>query len=704
MDRLVPVELKAGIRTALADGTLVLNSPKHMATEHLYKAVAGDRISLFSDEYLYAVALFSLKRDMKYIYTYEYQRESNWTTYLQNLTPDSYTDEEYVFEEECYFRVCLKRRDGQDITLPDAKRGSEALRYEAAKEEKNIKQCFKEEIKKTVQDILHLRKDFLAFCVLTDTHYTVNGTWEDTAFNIQAIHEQVHFDEIIHLGDVTDGITSAKVTSDYAKAVLRDLRSCNIPVRMVLGNHDSNYFRNNSEKFTIEEQMKLYLNDGNELTAPYYYVDYPKHNLRCLFLHSFDYEAPIRYGFSDKEVEWVRETLESMKDGGKVLVFSHDAPFAELDYWSHSIRNGERMMDVLEEFNSKDKFHILGYFYGHIHADSIYENCSFPLVSIACAKCECFAGMKPEGAIAPKRCPNTVTQDLWDTVILDIEKEKIHMVRFGAGEDRVVDCSKKESIRKQLLEEKRRNRKTKVWAHRGASAYAPENTLPAFALAVGLGSDGIELDVQLTKDGVPVVIHDEAINRVSDGMGNVWDYTLEEIKSFNFNMQFPAYGKVEIPTLEEVYNLLQDEEVTVNLELKNHIYFYEGLEEKVLKLALKYKMEDRIVYSSFNHSSMIHLKKLQDDVKVAFLYGDGFIDIAGYARKNGAYAIHPEIANIKYPRFLEECREKDVRVHVWNVNERADIKRMAEARVDAVITNYPDRAGQIVESFSNGKR
>jgi len=121
----------------------------------------------------------------------------------------------------------------------------------------------------------------------------------------------------------------------------------------------------------------------------------------------------------------------------------------------------------------------------------------------------------------------------------------------------------------------------KVWAHRGASGYAPENTLPAFALAVEQGADGVELDIQLTKDGQIVVIHDETIDRVSNGSGWVKDYTLSQLKKFNFNKTFPEYGFVTIPTLEEVYDLLKDTGLTVNVELKQIPYFIVILKKKL---------------------------------------------------------------------------------------------------------------------------
>ena len=147
--------------------------------------------------------------------------------------------------------------------------------------------------------------------------------------------------------------------------------------------------------------------------------------------------------------------------------------------------------------------------------------------------------------------------------------------------------------------------KTKVWAHRGASAYAPENTLEAFLLAAEQGADGVELDVQLTKDGEMVVVHDEEIDRVSDGSGFVKDYTLAELKILNFNKTHPEYQDVKIPTLREVYEALKPTGVTINVELKTGIFWYKDLEKKVLELTKEMEMEDRVIYSSFNHAATL---------------------------------------------------------------------------------------------------
>lgn len=236
---------------------------------------------------------------------------------------------------------------------------------------------------------------------------------------------------------------------------------------------------------------------------------------------------------------------------------------------------------------------------------------------------------------------------------------------------------------------------TKIWAHRGASGYATENTLTAFQRAVDMQADGVELDVQLTKDRQVVVIHDESINRVSDGQGRVIDYSLEELRKFNFNKTHPECGWADIPTLEEVLGLLKDTSLTVNIELKTGVIFYDGIEEQVLRIVKANNMEKRIIYSSFNHYSVMKVKELAPDAKIGLLDMDGIVDIAGYGKKLGVSALHPWIYHLQYEGFMEAARKNGLAVHVWTVNAEADMRRMIELGVDAVITNYPDVARQI---------
>lgn len=242
--------------------------------------------------------------------------------------------------------------------------------------------------------------------------------------------------------------------------------------------------------------------------------------------------------------------------------------------------------------------------------------------------------------------------------------------------------------------------KTLVWAHRGASGYAPENTLEAFQKAIDMDADGIELDVQMTKDGQLVIIHDETINRTSDGKGLIKDYTYEELLTFNFNKKYPELGKVKIPTLEEVYHLLKDTKLFINVELKNGIIFYENLEEKVMELTKRMELTDRVIYSSFNHYSVMKLKELDPYVNTGFLYEDGYLDMPKYAKKNNVEALHPALYNLQYPNFIKDCKKRGIELRVWTVNKVDEMKMLCENEIHGIITNYPDIARKVVDEYA----
>ena len=235
-----------------------------------------------------------------------------------------------------------------------------------------------------------------------------------------------------------------------------------------------------------------------------------------------------------------------------------------------------------------------------------------------------------------------------------------------------------------------------VWAHRGASGYAPENTLAAFQKAVDLGADGVELDIQLTKDDQIVVIHDETIDRTSDDKGWVKDYTLEELRAFNYNRTKPEYKHADIPTMREVFELLKPTGLFINIEIKTGVVFYEKIEEKILALTKEMGMEDRVCYSSFNHYTVTRIHELKPDAEVGFLYADGPIDMPSYGVKHGVNALHPALYNLQYDGFGKECKEKGLKLNVWTVNERPYMEMCCQYGVDAIITNYPDIAKEVV--------
>ncbi|WP_310551231.1 glycerophosphodiester phosphodiesterase [Paenibacillus glufosinatiresistens] len=236
----------------------------------------------------------------------------------------------------------------------------------------------------------------------------------------------------------------------------------------------------------------------------------------------------------------------------------------------------------------------------------------------------------------------------------------------------------------------------KIWGHRGAYSSAPENTLEGFQRAVEMGADGVELDIQLTKDKEIVVIHDETVDRTSNGHGWVKDMTLAEIKKLNFNKSGrskPLF--MEVPTLSEVLELLEPTGLTLNIELKTGLIYYEGIEELALKQVQKQGMAERIVWSSFNHYSIQQVKRLNPSSRTALLCGGEILVTAEQCEKVGAEALHPYVAMLRHPLLAEDCRRRGVLLRPWTVTHEDDLKLAMELDVDAVMVNRIDWAKEI---------
>ena len=137
-------------------------------------------------------------------------------------------------------------------------------------------------------------------------------------------------------------------------------------------------------------------------------------------------------------MEWVKNTLKNTPENSKIVVFSHVPPLPVIHYWSDQIRNGERLIQVLEDYQKNSRGKILAYVHGHNHADQIFTERAFPIISLGCNKCEYFIDKKPEGSFTPERHLGTVTQDLWDIMIIKPQENTLEFVRFGAGEDKSI--------------------------------------------------------------------------------------------------------------------------------------------------------------------------------------------------------------------------------------------------------------------------
>ena len=230
-----------------------------------------------------------------------------------------------------------------------------------------------------------------------------------------------------------------------------------------------------------------------------------------------------------------------------------------------------------------------------------------------------------------------------------------------------------------------------IYGHRGASGYAPENTLEAFRLAMEMGADGFELDVHMSRDGALVVIHDESVDRTTDGTGLVRDLTLAQLKTLDASCGMEAYKGARIPTLDEVFDLIRDTRHIVNVEVKTDEWFYPQIEEKCLALAKEKGVEDRILYSSFNHYTLLKLRQLKPDAKLGMLFGDIMVKPWEYAEQLQVDYLHPMKMNIYVPGLSEGAAAAGYRVNMWTINDQETMALCLKTGA-GIITNYPDVA------------
>lgn len=220
-------------------------------------------------------------------------------------------------------------------------------------------------------------------------------------------------------------------------------------------------------------------------------------------------------------------------------------------------------------------------------------------------------------------------------------------------------------------------------AHRGAKAYEPENTLKAFQKALDLNSDGIELDVHLSSDGYLIVIHDETIDRTTNGKGLVNDFTLAELKSFLID------GKYQIPTLNEVFDLV-NKKCFINIELK-------GLETapKVVSLIEEYISEkdwkyEHFIISSFDWNMLEETSKLNPNISIGVLTEENIDTALAFAEKIKAKAIHPDFQLLNAEN-VQQMQEKGFLFLPWTVNSEEDIQKVKSYQVDGIISDNPDK-------------
>jgi glycerophosphoryl diester phosphodiesterase len=219
--------------------------------------------------------------------------------------------------------------------------------------------------------------------------------------------------------------------------------------------------------------------------------------------------------------------------------------------------------------------------------------------------------------------------------------------------------------------------------HRGAKGYEPENTLISFQKALELGVDQIELDVHLSADAIIMVIHDEGIDRTSNGAGFVKDYSCVQLKAFQLDK------KQFIPTLEEALNVI-DKKCSVNIEVKSN-----DLVTQLVTIIENYVSEKTWTYqhflvSSFEWTNLQQVRKLNSKIPIAVLTEKDIALALAFAKKIKAQAINP-VYTLLNSENVSSMQEAGFKVYPWTVNDITDINRMKEFKVDGIISDYPDR-------------
>ena len=239
-----------------------------------------------------------------------------------------------------------------------------------------------------------------------------------------------------------------------------------------------------------------------------------------------------------------------------------------------------------------------------------------------------------------------------------------------------------------------------IFAHRGASAYAPENTIESFQLAEKQGAEGIEFDLKLTRDKKVVAIHDITVNRTTNGKGTVTDFSLEEIKKLDAGSFFSKeFFNCKIPTLEEIIESL-DDKMIFNIELTNYATPADELPDLVAEIVSRYQIKDRVLYSSFNFRTLKRIKKLSPSSPVAVLALPGIAGIlsrSGTGLKYAKGVVHPYHTDVSQ-KYVKRLHSAGYRVHTWTVNDEKEMQRLFSLKIDGIITDDPLKARKVREA------
>jgi len=314
-----------------------------------------------------------------------------------------------------------------------------------------IKEWYTDEIKRVTEKVKSLKKDMI-FGIATDSH--LDNSIEDFAENIKAVDKELNFKCFTHLGDFMNGNFPRNLTKRILKEQIQVyINAINgkhfYPAQ---GNHDGFYgdIAVDCDWFEATDFTQYYENVSRPDGKPYFYADFEEEKARFIIVSTFFYDGfedgtPYikRDGIDDIQALWLENEAFDIKEGWTVFLFSHDCPLAGFDienrYKETRVHNGNRIFEALLAKSEENKFDIGVWFIGHEHGDTHVTADKIHFVGVGSQTAYIPALWNMPFGNFPERNLNTVTEDLWEVAVWNKEEKTVNLVRFGAGEDRVIN-------------------------------------------------------------------------------------------------------------------------------------------------------------------------------------------------------------------------------------------------------------------------
>lgn len=231
------------------------------------------------------------------------------------------------------------------------------------------------------------------------------------------------------------------------------------------------------------------------------------------------------------------------------------------------------------------------------------------------------------------------------------------------------------------------------YAHRGASAYAPENTMSSFRKALEIGGNGIELDLQKTKDNKIVIFHDNTIDKKSNGIGRISDYTYNELQKFDFGSWFDKkFENERIVLFEDFMKEMQGKDLILAIELKE-----ENIENQTLQIIKQYYDSNKIFITSFSYNALLNIRKLDNNIKIGWLIRE---DINEYNIKELMQIQGNQIcppADLVSKEGIKLARRNNLSIRLWKVSTLEIMENSYNLDIDGMTVNFPDKLKELME-------